>query len=250
TTVQQMGLYRNIVWFIKGMREYTSFVEKDLDVSMVGCSFMITGANSGIAMAIDKKGGTVYIVCRNKMSHLLLMMLQCLIEVYIHVLDLFETRKVWEFAEAFKKEHSSLNVLINNAGYWRKILLSNDDDLLLNTRYVSLCARPQRQQVVMTEVWAKANPKIHFSVMHPGWTDTPAVAKVMPQFHQMMRDRLRSAEQGANTVTTALPSGLFFQDRRPVSAHLPLAWTHSSRRDVKAFMGRLENLAMAVKPSD
>uniref|UniRef100_A0A8C1IXV0 Si:ch211-165b10.3 n=1 Tax=Cyprinus carpio TaxID=7962 RepID=A0A8C1IXV0_CYPCA len=231
TTVQQMGLYRNIVWFIKGMREYTSFVEKDLDVSMVGCSFMITGANSGIAMAIDKKGGTVYIVCRNKSEPEEKSSQR---EVYIHVLDLFETRKVWEFAEAFKKEHSS----------------SNDDDLLLNTRYVSLCARPQRQQVVMTEVWAKANPKIHFSVMHPGWTDTPAVAKVMPQFHQMMRDRLRSAEQGANTVTTALPSGLFFQDRRPVSAHLPLAWTHSSRRDVKAFMGRLENLAMAVKPSD
>uniref|UniRef100_A0A8C1A314 Si:ch211-165b10.3 n=1 Tax=Cyprinus carpio carpio TaxID=630221 RepID=A0A8C1A314_CYPCA len=195
----------NIVWFIKGMREYTRSGFKN--------------------------------------------------EVYIHVLDLFETRKVWEFAEAFKKEHSSLNVLINNAGSglpFSQLLPSNsnDDDLLLNTRYVSLCARPQRQQVVMTEVWAKANPKIHFSVMHPGWTDTPAVAKVMPQFHQMMRDRLRSAEQGANTVTTALPSGLFFQDRRPVSAHLPLAWTHSSRRDVKAFMGRLENLAMAVKPSD
>lgn len=36
------------------------FVEKDLDVSMVGRSFMITGANSGIgkatAMAIAKKG--------------------------------------------------------------------------------------------------------------------------------------------------------------------------------------------------
>lgn len=37
-----------------------SFVEKDLDVSMVGRSFMITGANSGIgkatAMVIAKKG--------------------------------------------------------------------------------------------------------------------------------------------------------------------------------------------------
>lgn len=37
-----------------------SFVAKDLDVSLVGRSFMITGANSGIgkatAMAIAKKG--------------------------------------------------------------------------------------------------------------------------------------------------------------------------------------------------
>jgi len=41
----------------------------------------------------------------------------------------------------------------------------------------------------------------------------------MPLFHQMMRDRLRSAEQGADTViwlavsraSTAFPSGSFFQ---------------------------------------
>lgn len=31
----------------------------------------------------------------------------------------------------------------------------------------------QRQQVVLTQQWAKANPAIHFSVMHPGWVDTP-----------------------------------------------------------------------------
>uniref|UniRef100_A0A8C2KJR2 Si:ch211-165b10.3 n=1 Tax=Cyprinus carpio TaxID=7962 RepID=A0A8C2KJR2_CYPCA len=243
-----MGLYRNIVWFIKGMREYTR-----------------SGFENATAMAIDKKGvlqwHCLYCLPKQERTRGEIISASGNTEVYIHVLDLFETRKVWEFAEAFKKEHSSLNVLINNAGCMKNFtalkkclkttqFVSNDDDLLLNTRYVSLCARPQRQQVVMTEVWAKANPKIHFSVMHPGWTDTPAVAKVMPQFHQMMRDRLRSAEQGANTVTTALPSGLFFQDRRPVSAHLPLAWTHSSRRDVKAFMGRLENLAMAVKPPD
>lgn len=31
----------------------------------------------------------------------------------------------------------------------------------------------QRQQVVLTQHWAKANGLIHFSVMHPGWVDTP-----------------------------------------------------------------------------
>ena len=30
-------------------------------------------------------------------------------------------------------------------------------------------------KVEMTEEWAKKYPKIHFSVMHPGWADTPAV---------------------------------------------------------------------------
>ncbi|XP_051728458.1 dehydrogenase/reductase SDR family member 12 [Ctenopharyngodon idella] len=321
-----MSLYRNIVWFIKGMREYTrsgfenaskSFVEKDLDVSMVGRSFMITGANSGIgkatAMVIAKKGGTVHLVCRNKeraeRAREEIISASGNTEVYVHVLDLAETRKVWEFAEAFKKEHSSLNVLINNAGCMvnqreinsdgleknfatntlgvyiltkcliplleksrdpRVITVSSGGMLVQKLNAVDLqteraqfdgtmvYAQNKRQQVVMTEVWAKANPKIHFSVMHPGWADTPAVATAMPQFHQMMRDRLRMAEQGADTViwlavsraSTAFPSGLFFQDRQPVSAHLPLAWTHSSRQEVKVFMGRLETLAMTVKPSE
>lgn len=26
--------------------------------------------------------------------------------------------------------------------------------------------------MVLTQQWAKANPVIHFSVMHPGWVDT------------------------------------------------------------------------------
>ena len=34
----------------------------------------------------------------------------------------------------------------------------------------------QRQQVVMTEQLAKTHTNIHFSVMHPGWVDTPGTA--------------------------------------------------------------------------
>lgn len=34
-------------------------------------------------------------------------------EVYVHILDLSETRKVWEFAEAFKKKYKALNVLVS-----------------------------------------------------------------------------------------------------------------------------------------
>ncbi|XP_055059477.1 dehydrogenase/reductase SDR family member 12 [Misgurnus anguillicaudatus] len=321
-----MSLYRNIVWFIKGMREYTrsgfenaskSFAVKDLEVSMVGRCFMITGANSGIgkatAMAIAKKGGTVHMICRNKAradrAKDEIISASGNTEIYVHVLDLSETGKVWEFAEAFKKDHPSLNVLINNAGCMVNQKEMNSDGLeknfatnTLGVYILTKCLIPlleksrdprvitvssggmlvqklnvedlqteraqfdgtmvyaqnKRQQVVMTEFWAEENPRIHFSVMHPGWADTPAVATAMPQFHQMMRERLRTAEEGADTViwlavshaATAFPSGLFFQDRKPVSTHLPLAWTHSSQHEVKKFMGQLETLAKAVKPSE
>ncbi|XP_020319193.1 dehydrogenase/reductase SDR family member 12 [Oncorhynchus kisutch] len=318
-----MSFYRNIVWFLKGIHEYTRsgyeqaakhFVAKELDVAVVGRSFIITGANSGIgkatATAIAKKGGTVHMLCRNKeraeKAKEDIVRETGNTEVYVHHLDMSETHKVWEFAESFKMQYPSLNVLINNAGCMVNKREVNDNGLeknfatntlgvyLLTQSLIPLLqksrdprvitvtsggmlvqklqpddlqsakgsfdgtmvyAQNKRQQVVLTEQWAKHHPAIHFSVMHPGWADTPAVSTSMPQFHQMMGERLRSAEQGADTVVwLALTraagrtrSGKFFQDRRAVPAHLPLAWTHSSPEEVRSFMTQLEILAQAAK---
>uniref|UniRef100_A0A4W6E5Y8 Si:ch211-165b10.3 n=1 Tax=Lates calcarifer TaxID=8187 RepID=A0A4W6E5Y8_LATCA len=315
-----MSMYRNAIWFLNGIHQYTrkgyeaaskDFEPQDLDVSVVGRSFMVTGANSGIgratAMAIAKKGGTVHMVCRNKDKaeevREDIVDRSGNTEVYIHIVDMSETRKVWQFAEAFKKQYPSLNVLINNAGCMvhkrelnaegleknfslsryqflnmksrlklfsissRGITVSSGgmlvqklrvDDLQSEKGYfdgVMVYAQNKRQQVVLTQQWAKANPVIHFSVMHPGWVDTPAVSTSMPQFHQMMGERLRSVEQGADTVVwLALSraaartcSGQFFQDRKPVPVHLPLAWTHSSMQEIQSFMTQLETLARVVQ---
>ena len=38
-------------------------------------------------------------------------------------------------------------------------------------------AQNKRQQVELTEEWARRHPAIHWSVMHPGWADTPAVRR-------------------------------------------------------------------------
>ena len=64
-----MTFYRNVIWFMKGLREYTKsgyesaakkFVSGDVDVDCSGLSYMITGANSGIgkhaAIEIAKRG--------------------------------------------------------------------------------------------------------------------------------------------------------------------------------------------------
>ncbi|XP_006786618.1 dehydrogenase/reductase SDR family member 12 isoform X2 [Neolamprologus brichardi] len=318
-----MSLYRNAIWFLNGIQQYTrkgyevaskEFDPRDLDVSVVGRSFMITGANSGIgkatAVAIAKKGGTVHMVCRNKdkaeEAKEDIVTKSGNTEVYIHIVDMSQSRKVWEFAEAFKKQYPSLNGLINNAGCMvhkrelnaegleknfatntmgvyiltqtlipllqksrdpRVITVSSGgmlvqklevDDLQSAKGYfdaVMVYAQNKRQQVVLTEQWAKANPVIHFSVMHPGWVDTPAVSTSMPQFHRMMEDRLRTVEQGADTVVwlalsrvaSRTRSGQFFQDRKPVPTHLPLAWTHSSAEEIQRFMTQMENLSKAVQ---
>ena len=56
-----MSIYRNTVWFVKGLREYTKggylsaskkFKADDLDVDCSGRVFMITGANSGIGKQV------------------------------------------------------------------------------------------------------------------------------------------------------------------------------------------------------
>jgi len=109
-------------------------------------------------------------------------------------------------------------------------------------------AQNKRQQVEMTESWSAKHPGIHWSVMHPGWADTPAVRTAMPDFHAKMKDKLRSVEQGADTVVwlaispAALQgeSGQFWQDRVPVSAHLPLAWTRVGQGERERLISALE----------
>ncbi|KAM9323149.1 dehydrogenase/reductase SDR family member 12-like [Pholidichthys leucotaenia] len=317
-----MSFYRNVMWFFNGIHQYTRkgyetasqyFEPQDLDISVVGRSFMVTGANSGIgkaaAMAIAKKGGTVHMVCRNKdkaeEARKDIISQSGNAEVYVHILDMSQTTKVWEFAEVFKKCYP-LNVLINNAGCMVHKRELNHEGLEKNfaTNTMGVCiltqtlipllqkspdprvitvssggmlvqklevddlqsekgsfdgvmvyAQNKRQQVVLTQQWAKDNPIIHFSVTHPGWADTPAFARAMPEFHHMLGDRLRTAEQGADTVVwlalsraaARTPSGQFFQDRKPVPDHLPLAWTHSSAEEIQEFIYKLETIASAIR---
>jgi len=114
-------------------------------------------------------------------------------------------------------------------------------------------AQNKRQQVVMTEEWAKKYADVQFTSMHPGWADTPAVRTSMPGFYEKMKDKLRTVEQGADTVvwlavsnntvgTDPKSSGEFFQDRQIVWKHLPLAWSKSEQADVDLLMDKLNGL--------
>uniref|UniRef100_A0A8B9Q302 Dehydrogenase/reductase SDR family member 12 n=1 Tax=Apteryx owenii TaxID=8824 RepID=A0A8B9Q302_APTOW len=116
-------------------------------------------------------------------------------------------------------------------------------------------AQNKRQQVALTEQWAKAHRNIHFSIMCPGWADTPAVSSSMPDFCQKMKNALHAEAQGADTVVwlavsseaMKLPSGLFFQDRQPVATHLPLASTYTPPEDEEKLMEVLEEFSQKFR---
>ncbi|RUS85426.1 hypothetical protein EGW08_006817 [Elysia chlorotica] len=317
-----MSLFRNITWFLKGLKEYTKggyeaaakkFNPADLDVSVSNRSFMITGANSGVgrctALAIAKKGGTVHMVCRSKeRGEEALKDLQEKsgnTNIHLHLVDLSRPKAIREFVEKFRSNGTPLNVLINNAG----VLVSGDQRTLtedglettfatntlgvhiLTTGLVPVLensedprviivtsggmlvqkldlsdlqfekmrkfdgtmaySQTKRQEVVMTTMYAKEYPKVHFSTCHPGWADTAGVRSSLPDFHAKMKDRLRTEEQGADVMlwlavapsASKQPSGLFFQDREPVSTHLPLAWTKSSPAEDQKLMDILQEMS-------
>uniref|UniRef100_A0A670HXT7 Dehydrogenase/reductase 12 n=1 Tax=Podarcis muralis TaxID=64176 RepID=A0A670HXT7_PODMU len=170
---------------------------------------------------------------------------------------------------AFRGRDMKCSVLFGNPPRDRRTITVSSGGMLVQKLDVSnlqsenvafdgtmVYAQNKRQQVVMTEQWAKAHPSVHFSSMHPGWADTPAVRSSMPDFYEKMKNRLRTEDQGADTVVWLAvsreagkqASGQFFQDRQPVPTHLPLAQTKSSPGDEAKLMQFLEELSQKFKP--
>jgi dehydrogenase/reductase SDR family member 12 len=90
-------------------------------------------------------------------------------------------------------------------------------------------ARTKRALVALTELWADQlqDSGVVVHAMHPGWADTPGVQSSLPGFHSITRRFLRTAEQGADTITwlaaapeAASVSGLFWLDRQPHGTHV------------------------------
>lgn len=84
-----------------------------------------------------------------------------------------------------------------------------------------------------------------------GWADTPALRSAMPSFYAKVQNRLRTPEQGADTlvwlccqkdIANKCKNGEFFQDRVVVSKHLPLAWTKSTAEEDERFMKNLDQI--------
>ncbi|CAF0853642.1 unnamed protein product [Brachionus calyciflorus] len=314
-----MSLYRNVVWFSKGLLEYTrpgyeaaakSFNPNDLEVDLSNRSIMVTGANSGIgkscAIEVAKRGATVHMVCRSKergeSAQKEIISSTNNNNVFLHIVDISQPRQVYKFAKDFADSQKPLSILVNNAGCMinEREFIENDIEANFATNtlgtyiltkalipLISKAEKPRifivtsggmlvqkldyedlnhekmkkfdgtmayaqnkRQQVVMSEYLARKYPNIYFATMHPGWSDTPAVQTSMPSFREKMEKKLRTPEQGADTLVWMCcykdleknENGSFFQDRTAVAKHLPLAWTKNTQEDEEKFIAKLDDL--------
>jgi NAD(P)-dependent dehydrogenase (short-subunit alcohol dehydrogenase family) len=104
---------------------------------------------------------------------------------------------------------------------------------------VQAYADAKRAQVVLSEqLAARFNATgVTFNTMHPGWADTPGVEKGLPTFHRFTAGRLRSPEEGADTVIwlVACPrirgeQGKLWLDRAPQPTHM-LPWTREDEAE-------------------
>ncbi|CAN0843204.1 Dehydrogenase/reductase SDR family member 12 [Linum grandiflorum] len=113
-------------------------------------------------------------------------------------------------------------------------------------------ARNKRIQVALTEKWANMykDRGISFYSMHPGWAETPGVAKSLPSFNERFAGKLRTKEEGADTIIwlalqekEKLTTGAFYFDRAEAPKHLALAATRASHSLIGYVVDTLQSLA-------
>lgn len=133
---------------------------------------------------------------------------------------------------------------VSSGGMYAK-RLALDDVHWRHRRYdgVAAYAETKRMQVVLNALWPQRWPdtSIRFHAMHPGWVDTRAVRSSLPRFWRFTRKRLRTTEEGADTLLwlaaaepPAQSTGRFWFDRAPRTTHL-LPGTRERETDRQAL---------------
>ena len=120
-------------------------------------------------------------------------------------------------------------------------------------------ARDKRRQLAIVErlalEWSDCGIGVY--AMHPGWTETEGVKTSIPGFYSAMKNRLRSLEQGADTIVwlsvrpmSELKSGEFYLDRSPQSKHLPLSGTRYSPDLTAQLIKKVDAVVQQKKVGD
>jgi len=116
-------------------------------------------------------------------------------------------------------------------------------------------AKTKRAQIVLGEYWSQHAPdgehKVSVASMHPGWAETPGVSKSMPKFQKQMEGKLRTIDQGADTivwlsVVKRVEEGGFYLDREVVPKHLSMLCTSESEKSTQVLIDTLKRDAEKV----
>jgi len=133
------------------------------------------------------------------------------------------------FLRKFNKINKDARIVwISSGGMLLKKL--DIDSLFLNKNYnkVSTYANVKRAQVTLVEELSKQNKwkNINMFCMHPGWVSTLGLNNALPKFFSLMKNRLRTSEEGSDTILWLLltekniKSGGFYFDRKIVSPYI------------------------------
>jgi dehydrogenase/reductase SDR family protein 12 len=128
------------------------------------------------------------------------------------------------------KLHGARVIIVSSGGMYAKRL---DVDLMMSNEGdydgVAAYAMTKRGQVVLGEMLAGSLADIGATVntMHPGWAATRGVEQSLPRFWKLMRGRLRTPEEGADTALWLAvaeriegQTGKLWFDREAVQTHL------------------------------
>lgn len=114
-------------------------------------------------------------------------------------------------------------IFVASGGMYTQSLPVDDPDFERGAyRGAVAYARSKRMQVELVPLLARrwAADRVSAYAMHPGWVDTPGIARSLPAFRALLRPLLRSPAAGADTAVwlaakpTAPASGGFWHDRR------------------------------------
>lgn len=241
-------------------------------VNFLGSHGIITGASSGIGLAVAKslieQGMSCLLVGRNLDKLEENFQSALLLNSTSFSLDMADLKKVYDFAN--DNVRTSIDVLVHNAGAMPSSLSITKDgyeqvfasqvigpfiltkaladlgklkknsriifvssggmylksldlsDLLFKNqnynKYIAY-ANAKRAQVILAKQFSKKYPEYLFSSMHPGWVSTPGVRSSMPLFNKLLGNRLRTSEEGADTILwlaarEVYPNGKFWFDRK------------------------------------
>lgn len=117
---------------------------------------------------------------------------------------------------------------------------------------VATYANVKRAQITWVEELSKMNEwkNDHIFTMHPGWVRTQGLLEALPSFVKMLKNRLRTEDQGADTIIwlllteSELDKGALYFDRKKVNSYIFKSYNPNQiqRQELSKIMGSIIHL--------